>query len=213
MKMIRAGMWLILGAVVVLGLSVAPSQAAVIFEDNFNGENGGSADLNYDNFSNWKVSNGTVDLIGNGSWDYYPGNGLYVDLDGSTGDAGKMTSRNFTLAPGNYEMNFTLRGSKVGSVTDSLYVSVEVGLVMQHLIILGPTDPFSYYIAPFTVSTAQDAYIVFDHLGGDNIGIILDDVRLTSVSNGSAVPEPSTLLLLGSGLLGLVGYGKRRMKK
>ena len=37
--------------------------------------------------------------------------------------------------------------------------------------------------------------------------------RLEIVYAPASVPEPSTMLLLGSGLIGLVGYGRRRFKK
>lgn len=36
---------------------------------------------------------------------------------------------------------------------------------------------------------------------------------LAGGGNGTSVPEPKTLFLLGGGLLGLVGYGRKRMKK
>ena len=58
-----------------------------------------TAALNYTGFANWTVYSGTVDLIGNGSYDFLPGDGLYVDLDGSTSDAGVLTTKqsfNFT---------------------------------------------------------------------------------------------------------------------
>lgn len=40
----------------------------------------------------------------------------------------------------------------------------------------------------------------------------LDDVRYGSISV-TPVPEPSTIILLGSGLLGLIGYGRKKLFK
>jgi hypothetical protein len=52
----------------------------------------------------------------------------------------------------------------------------------------------------------MDAQLIFQQIGGnDNMGAILDNVQL------SAVPLPPGVFLLGSGLLGLVGW--RRFRK
>ena len=46
--------------------------------------------LNFTNFPQWTVGDGAVDLIGNGFFDFIPGNGLYLDLGGSASNGGRL---------------------------------------------------------------------------------------------------------------------------
>lgn len=177
-------------------VQVPLANANVVFSDNFNSENGGVGVLNYTGFANWTVSGGAVDLIGNGFFDFFPANGLYVDLDGSQNNAGIMTS--ILVAPGKYIFSFDLAGSQRG---DTNTVNVSFGDYAE-AITLASSVPFTTYTKTVNV-TALSNTIVFDHAGGDNIGLLLDNVSV------STVPLPSALVLLGSGLVGLMGLRRR----
>ncbi len=178
----------------------AAAQAAPIFSDNFNADTLG---LNTTSFVNgWTVSSGTVDTIGSGYYDFLPGNGNYIDLDGSTSQAGLFSNAVALSAGQTYTLSFSLAGSHRGS---SESVTVNFGGSSQ-VFNVNSGDAFTTYTLNYTAAVSGSALISFHNAGGDNVGALLDNVQVAA-----AVPEPETYAMLVAGL-GLLGAMARRRR-
>jgi hypothetical protein len=188
------------------------SQAAVIFFDDFDSSLPATT-LNAA-VPGWTTTDGTVDYVKSGSFGItcFGGVGGCIDLDGSTSDAATPfeTKASFSIMPGTfYVLSFRLSGNQRGGSTDT--VSYAFGDLSGTVGPLAPTDPFGFYSFSFFATKAGSSTIRFANAGGDNIGAILDDVKLEAIRKGGGeVPEPSSFALLGAGVMGLLARRLRR---
>jgi hypothetical protein len=194
----------ILAVLAFCSLFVGQASAGLIYQDDF-----GTGDNKqfHDSLGAWNVTQGNVELWNIPGWDGYA-----VDLNGYPSTLGGIeTSETFTfLANGSYVLSFLLgnnqnlydNGILYGFRNDDgILASGEIGNLESFLEDLNvKSTVISLFFSP---KTDVEASIFFTSTGTADIGgAIIDNVSL--------VPEPSTLAILG---LGLMGLASRRLKK
>src|ERR1700712_905100 len=92
-----------------MAISVGAQAATPVYTDNFDGDAQG---LNV-GVTGWTLTGGTIDVVPVGSSFHFlgSGNGNYVDLDGSSWQAGTLTQTLTGLADGPYALTFELAGN------------------------------------------------------------------------------------------------------
>ena len=178
------------------------ADAAVVFSDNFNSY---AYMLNWVPPSSlWTVPSGSVDLIGQTTtttdFNFYPGKGGYVDLDGSTGAAGTLETAP-AFGAGTYTLTFDLGGNARGDVAKTTTISLGD---WSTAITLASSAAYTLYTYTFS-TTGGHLEFADNSVGNQNIGNVLDNVTL-------AIPEVSTwgMMALGFAGLGLVASNRGR---
>jgi hypothetical protein len=150
---------LLISAVALLLIAPAACKADGISE-NFNAV---TPALNASNIGMFfTVTGGAVDIVGGGLFGSLcaaPTSGNCLDMDGSTGAAGQISSAMMTLAAGKYTLSFDLIGSQRGLTTTT---TVTLGSLFNQTFTLGGADGTSGIVnETFTVVAPATAALVF----------------------------------------------------
>ena len=174
--------------VVALAQFATPASAITLLNETFGSGNPDQFNIGVGSNvgSNFKVTGGNVDLIGNnGSFDLYPGNGNYIDLNGNT--SGTITSVGiFSFAAGDLlNLSYSVGTNGAAKKANVFLGTTQIG-VIDNIAVGSSFDTLTY-------SSTQDfsGALSFVSTTPGSGGIVLDNIKLDKTT---AVPEPFTII-------------------
>jgi hypothetical protein len=160
-------------------------------------------------FTGWTVSGDTT-LIGVCSVSTCPGGfapeeGTYAGYFGPVGDTARISQQIATTPGTEYTLSFYL-ADPVGGTPN--YFSVSFGTATFSITNFGTAFGWQQFtLSTMATSNSTALQFTFRH---DPAYWFLDNVVV--MQGGGTVPEPGTLVLFGSGVLGLAGLARRKFR-
>ena len=179
--------------VAALAQFASPAGAVSLINENFDTVSQGLKSSPSAVGSFFTVTTGNVEVVGPGFADFYPGNGNYVDLNGTT--SGSLTSDPFSLNAGSTLSFDFAKNLDIGTPSPTANIffgGTQIGTVNGE----SSFSPFNY-----TFLSAASGTLVISSATPGTYGVIIDNVKLDTAT---AVPEPSAIpgmLLFAGGAL------------
>lgn len=161
-----------------------PDNTEVVFSGAFDDET--SSALSND----WSITAGNVDLILDDLGGTYPGNGKFVDMDGTGANANAtiVSNQSLSLTPGTYHLTFGLGDNPY--INNDSELNINLGTVFHQSLKAPINRPaLEFYHFEFTVIAGSTGTLSFQEIGtADWRGTILDDVLLVRIAPPNQPP-------------------------